>query len=265
MNKGRDRLLYFAGVDIGAATAKAVILNNSKIISYAVMSTGPNVPRIAESVLGKVLEEKGLSKQDLNNIVATGYGRMSVPFLAKSITEIACHAKGAHYILPEIRMVIDIGGQDSKAIRLDEEGNVTDFVMNDKCAAGTGRFLEVIARVLDLKMDELGPISIKSKEPCKISSVCTVFAESEVISLRAVKESTENIIAGIHNAIAKRISSMASKIGFDPPIAFTGGVAKNSGVIKALEVEIGKELFIPEEPQIIGALGAALFARDQAE
>jgi len=229
------------------------------------MSTGPNVPRIAKSVLGKVLKEKGLSEQDLNNIVATGYGRISVPFLAKSITEIACHAKGAHYMLPETRMVIDIGGQDSKAIRLDKEGNVTDFIMNDKCAAGTGRFLEVIAKVLHLKIDELGSISIKSKEACKISSICTVFAESEVISLRAEKKNTEDIIAGIHNAIAKRVSSMASQIGFDPPIAFTGGVGKNLGVKKALEVEIGKELLVPEEPQIIGALGAALFAREQVK
>ena len=256
--------MYFAGVDIGAATAKAVILNENKIISYAIMSTGPNVPRIAKSILGRVLKEKMLSIQDVNNIVATGYGRISVPFLAKSITEIACHAKGAHYILPETRMVIDIGGQDSKVIRLDKEGNVTDFAMNDKCAAGTGRFLEVIAKVLHLKIDELGPISFKSKEALRISSVCTVFAESEVVSLRAEKKSLEDIIAGIHSAIAKRTHSMASQIGIDSPIAFTGGVGKNSGVKKALEVEIGKELFIPKEPQIIGALGAALFAREQA-
>ena len=257
--------MYFAGVDIGAATAKAVILSDSEIIGYAIMATGPNVPRIAKSVLGKVLKEKRLSKQDLNNIVATGYGRNSVPFLATPITEISCHAKGAHHRLPEIRMVIDIGGQDSKAIRLDKEGNVVDFVMNDKCAAGTGRFLEVMARVLHLKIDELGPISLKSKEALKISSVCTVFAETEVVSLRVEKKSTEDIIAGIHKAIAKRTYSMASQIGLDQPIAFTGGVGKNSGVKKALEVEFGKELLVPEDPQIIGALGAALFAREQAK
>jgi predicted CoA-substrate-specific enzyme activase len=250
-----------AGVDIGAIAAKAVILEDNQIRGYAIAPTGYDVAMAAKKVLQESLKKAGLKEKDLEHIVATGYGRISVPFADEKMTEISCHAKGASWLIPETRMVIDIGGQDSKAIRVDESGTVTGFAMNDKCAAGTGRFLEVMARALELPIDKFGRLSLKSKNPCSISSICTVFAETEVISLRAEKKAVEDIIAGIHRAVAKRIVSMATPIGIVSPITMTGGVAKNVGQRKALEEELGVKLIVPKEPQIVGALGAALFAQ----
>jgi predicted CoA-substrate-specific enzyme activase len=250
-----------AGVDIGAVSAKAVVIADNQIISYSILPTGSDVVKVAKKVLQESLKKAGLKEKDLEHIVATGYGRISVPFADEKMTEISCHAKGASWLIPETRMVIDIGGQDSKAIRVDESGTVTGFAMNDKCAAGTGRFLEVMARALELPIDKFGRLSLKSKNPCSISSICTVFAETEVISLRAEKKAVEDIIAGIHRAVAKRIVSMATPIGIVSPITMTGGVAKNVGQRKALEEELGTKLLIPKEPQIVGALGAALFAQ----
>jgi len=254
-----------AGVDVGAATAKALALDEDKILSYYIIPTGGDVVKAADLVIKETLARAGIDFDDLSHIISTGYGRHSVSYAQKAITEIACHAKGANFLFKEARMVIDIGGQDSKAILVREQGMVKDFVMNDKCAAGTGRFLEVMAGALGLRLEELGDISLRSKNACSISSVCTVFAESEVVSLRAEKESVEDIIAGLHQAIVKRVVSMAMPMGVAPPVVFTGGVAKNSGVIKALEAELKTTLIIPEEPQIVGALGAALFARTQME
>jgi len=254
--------VFTAGIDIGAATAKALILRENNILSYDVKSTGGDVIKAGKEVLEEAIRKAGISFNDLKSVVSTGYGRNAVSFSHKAITEIACHAKGASFFFENVRMVIDIGGQDSKGILVGEGGKVKDFVMNDKCAAGTGRFLEVMARVLGLKLEDLGNMSFKSKDPCQISSVCTVFAESEVVSLRAEKKRVEDIIAGIHQSIAKRVSSMIAPMGVEIPIVFTGGVAKNPGVIKALEENLNVSLTIPDEPQIIGALGAALFARE---
>jgi len=251
--------MLVAGVDIGGATAKAVIIKDHKIISYFLSQTGPDVARIAKHVIDEAAKKVFISFDDLEYIGATGYGRISVPFAGKSITEISCHAKGAKWAIPESKMVFDIGGQDSKAILVGEEGIVLDFVMNDKCAAGTGRFLEVISSVLEVPLSELGPVSLRADKPCSISSTCTVFAESEVVSLRAQKEKVENIIAGIHKSIAKRVCGMARRIGLKEPIIFTGGVAKNEGVRLAIEEELGMKLLIPDEPQFIGAIGAGLF------
>lgn len=250
------------GVDIGAVSAKAVLLRDDVILACEVLDTGSNIKRIADKVVQKVLEKAGIGFNDLNGVVATGYGRISVPFADKRITEITCHARGVHHLIPEVRTIIDIGGQDSKGIRVDESGNVIDFVMNDKCAAGTGRFLEVMAKALELKIGDLGSISLESKEPCQISSVCTVFAESEVVSLRAEGKSREDIIAGIHKSIASRIGAMLSQIGKEEIVVLTGGVAKNKGVVKTMENELKASVNIPENPQITGALGAALLARD---
>lgn len=250
-----------AGVDVGAIAAKAVVLEDGQICGYAISPTGYDVVMAARKVLQQSLKKAGLTEEHLERIVATGYGRISVPFADERVTEISCHAKGASWLVPETRMVIDIGGQDSKAIRVDEGGNVTSFAMNDKCAAGTGRFLEVMARALELPIDRFGRLSLKSRNPCGISSICTVFAESEVVSLRAEKKALEDIIAGIHRAVAKRIVSMMTPIGIGSPITMTGGVAKNVGQRKALEEELGAELIVPKEPQIVGALGAALFAQ----
>ena len=253
--------MAFAGVDIGAVSAKAVIIEDNQIRGYAILPTGSDIVRVAEKVLKQSLNKADLNAKDLERIIATGYGRISVPFTDEKMTEISCHAKGASWLVPETRMVIDIGGQDSKAIKVGENGTVIGFAMNDKCAAGTGRFLEVMARALELPIDEFGRLSLKSKNPCSISSVCTVFAESEVISLRAEKKAVKDIIAGIHRAVAQRVVAMATPIGIVSPITMTGGVAKNVGQRKALEEELGTKLIVPEEPQIVGALGAALFAQ----
>lgn len=252
--------MILAGIDIGAATAKAVILSNKKMLSFSIMPTGSNVTRIAEVVIQSALAKAALSMGNVNYVISTGYGRRSVPFAHKALTEIICHAAGVGSLMPGARTVIDIGGQDSKVIGLDDNGNITNFVMNDKCAAGTGRFLEVMARVLEVDIDEMGPISLRSKSPCQISSTCTVFAESEMVSLRAEGKGQEDLLAGIHKAIAHRIAIMGKPIGFKKDVVFTGGVAKNVGMKKAIEDQIGMEILTSEEPQIMGALGAAILA-----
>ncbi|MGV8074433.1 MAG: acyl-CoA dehydratase activase [Syntrophobacteraceae bacterium] len=256
--------MVVAGIDIGAATAKAVLLNSKGILSKAIYQTGPDVVKIAKKVTESALTRANLNWDDLGYVLATGYGRISVSFANSSLTEISCHARGAKWLSPEVEMVIDIGGQDSKAIVVSPKGGVSDFVMNDKCAAGTGRFLEVMANVLEMSLEDFCTLALKSRSPCQISSVCTIFAESEVISLRAQRKPIEDIVAGIHKASAKRVCTMASRLGKYRNIVFTGGVAKNKGMIKALENELGVTPIIPEEPQLVGALGAALLAREMA-
>jgi predicted CoA-substrate-specific enzyme activase len=258
--------MLVAGIDIGAATAKTVIIGDSVILGYAIRPTGHDVKLATNKVIKEALEKAGLSAsiKGLNYIVSTGYARESVDFANKTVTEIICHAKGAHFVIPSTRFIIDMGGQDSKAIEVDPEGNVINFTMNDKCAAGTGRFLEVMAQVLEVEsVAEMGPLALQSKEPCRISSICTVFAETEVVVLRAKGKDRKDLIAGVHKAVASRVAVMASSLTFRPDAVFTGGVAKNSGVKKFLEEEIRMELLVPDEPQIIGALGAALFAQTE--
>ncbi len=252
-----------AGIDIGAATAKAVILNESKIIASHVIPTGESVKKAAESVMKQTLDKEGLSMNDISYKIATGYGRRAVSFADEVITEISCHAKGVNMLMPDAQTVIDIGGQDSKVIEISKDGNIGNFVMNDKCAAGTGRFLEVMARVLDSNINEIGSISLNGNEPCQISNTCTVFAESEMVTLRAEGESRENIFAGIHSAMAHRVVIMGNTVGFKKSVVFTGGVARNIGMKKFLQERVGMEIFVPEKPQIIGALGAAIVARNK--
>lgn len=250
----------WCGIDIGASTAKAVVFDEG-IVSKVVISSGFDTKKTAEEVFEKGLEKAGITEKDVKYIVATGYGRIMVPMASKTITEITCHAKGAYYLDSTVKTVIDIGGQDSKGISLDN-GKVQDFVMNDKCAAGTGRFLEVMARALEVELKELGELSMKSQEKVSISSTCTVFAESEVISYKNQGKKKEDIIAGLHEAIASRIYAMVNQIPVKEKIMVTGGVALNQGVVHALKTKIGKEITIPEDPQIVGALGAALLARE---
>lgn len=250
------------GIDVGSASAEALILKDGKILAYSILETGANSRKAAERALEEALKKAGIPRSEIGPIVATGYGRISVDFASQRVTEISCYAKGINFLYPEVRMVIDIGGQDSKAILVGKNGRVLDFVMNDKCAAGTGRFLEVMAKVMEVNVEELGKISLRSRGPAEISSTCTVFAESEVVSLIAKGIPVEDIAAGIHKAIARRVGAMARRIGVTPPVAFAGGVAKNAGVVKALEEELGVKLIVPEEPQIIGALGAALLASE---
>ena len=251
------------GIDIGAATAKAVLFDDHKILSSAVIPTGFDVIQTAGEVTEIACKETNRSMSEIAYTVSTGYARNAVPFANKQVTEITCHAKGINFLLPEARTIIDIGGQDSKVIRINETGNVINFTMNDKCAAGTGRFFEVMAGIFGLNISEMGPVAIKSTNPCKISSTCTVFAETEVVSLRAQGKSREDLIGGIHKAAVSRIMAMGKSLGYEKQIVLTGGVAKNIGVKKFFEDEFKFEIIIPAEPQITGAVGAALIAETE--
>ena len=253
--------MIVAGMDIGSISTETVILQDSKILSTSIIPTGAKSRMAAERSLAWALKQINLEQGELAAIVTTGYGRASFPSATKRITEITCHARGAFFVHPETRTVIDIGGQDSKVIRLDEQGRNVDFQMNDKCAAGTGRFLEVMAHALEVKLEELGKLSRNAQRTIKISSMCTVFAESEVVSLIADNQPQEVIIRGLHDAIADRILGMVRRVGVEEKVTLTGGVAKNEGVVLALEERLGVKVFVPPEPQIIGALGAALLAR----
>lgn len=252
-----------AGIDVGSLSAEAVLLGGGGVIAYAIISTGVDSRGAAEKALSTALQSAGLEFADLAVIVATGYGRISVPFAHKRITEISCHGRGAFYINPAARTVIDIGGQDSKVIRLDDEGRVLDFAMNDKCAAGTGRFLEVMAAALEVKLDQLASLSAQASRGTPISSTCTVFAESEVVSLLAAGEPRAEIARGLHESVAARTSSLVYRVGLVEEVIMTGGVAKNGAVVKALEEKLQVKIAVPPEPQITGALGAALLAQDE--
>jgi (R)-2-hydroxyacyl-CoA dehydratese activating ATPase len=248
------------GIDVGSISAKAAMVKDGGLLGSKVMLTGYNAKNAGEQVLADLLRELGLGRDAVDRIVATGYGRNSIDFADKAVTEITCHAVGAHFLDPAVRCVIDIGGQDSKAIAMDNTGRVRDFAMNDKCAAGTGRFLEVMARALELDLDAFGEMSLKADRPAAISSLCTVFAESEVISLIAKGERRENIIAGIHESIASRVIAMASRVGISAPVMMTGGVARNIGVVRALEKKSGQSIRVSVHAQVNGAIGAALIA-----
>ncbi len=259
----------FAGVDIGSVTTKAVIINDrEETLAFSMIPTRYNRQESGTDVLKRALETIRKSNDDIKYIVSTGYGRRAFSSSDKVLPEIVCHARGTKLLFPDVRTIIDIGGQDSKVIELDKDGIVTRFEMNDKCAAGTGRFLEVLTeRILNLSIDELGPLALRSSRPCILSSVCTVFAESEIISLLSENMAKEDIARGISRAIAKRVIGMGrgGQIGYEEPIVFSGGVARNTGVAKALEEELGKSILSPENPQMPAALGAAIFAGEHSK
>ncbi len=253
------------GIDVGSLTTNAVLLNDKKeILAYEVIATGASSKKACDKIFKNILNVTKLEEKDISYVVATGYGRVKVPFANEVVTEITCHARGANHFFPSARTVIDIGGQDSKAIKLDAKGNVLDFSMNDKCAAGTGRFLEVMARTLEIELDDMGELSLKGKENVSISSLCTVFAESEVVSLIGADHKPEDICKGLHVSIGKRISAQAKRVGMEDDVVMTGGVAKNIGVVRELEKKLLCSIKIPDEPQIVGALGAALIALENA-
>lgn len=249
------------GIDVGSITTKVAVVVDGELKLSKIGPTGYDAKKAAGMMFQQVLESLKLDRNNIHGIVSTGYGRNGVSFANKAITEITCHAAGAFFINPEVRSVIDIGGQDSKVISLNDKGRVSDFAMNDKCAAGTGRFLEVMARALEIELEKFGEMSLKSQAPSDISSLCTVFAESEVISLIAKGEKRENIVAGIHAAIGARIAAMAKRVKIAAPVMMTGGVAKNKGLVKALEKRLMQDILIVESAQVIGAIGAALLAR----
>lgn len=254
---------YYAGIDSGSTSTDVVILDKDrKIISSVIMPTGAGAANGAERALEEALRQAELNREDLDAVVTTGYGRTAISDGDKSITEITCHARGAHFLDPSVRTVVDIGGQDSKVIRLNEDGSVKNFVMNDKCAAGTGRFLEMMAKTMEMSLDDLSQVGLSYQEDITISSMCTVFAESEVVSLIAQNKRTDDIVHGLNKAVAAKTASLVKRVGGEESYMMTGGVAQNKGLVKTLEERLGTSLVISEKSQLCGALGAALFAAD---
>lgn len=251
-----------AGIDIGSLSTEAIVFDNKKgILGYSIIPTGGSSKEASEVSLSQAIRTANITRGEIKQIVSTGCAREIAEFADRKITEITCLAKGVSHLSPECRTIIDIGGQDTKVIRVDEQGRVLEFDMNDKCAAGTGRFLEVMAKALMVGLDEMGAQSLRYRNGLQISSICTVFAESEVVSLVSEGQQVEDILHAIHNAIADRTLGLLERIGsVEPPVAMTGGVAKNIGVVKALEEKLGMPLVIYAEPQIVGSLGAALLA-----
>ena len=256
--------MFVIGLDIGSTTTKATILNEEKkILSYEIVPTGSNMLEAEKQVFDSVLKKANLKRNQISNIISSGYGRERSQFAVSQITEIKAMAIGADYLYPGVKTLIDVGGQDSKAILISKKtGKVIDFQMNDKCAAGTGRFLEVMAHALEVPLDDIGKLALQSNQPASISSTCTVFAESEVISLFARGASKKDIASGIHKSIARRVAGMAKRIGVAPLLVFCGGVAKNVAVKSFLEEELGYEIVTPNQPQLTGAIGAALIAQE---
>jgi len=254
--------LYFAGVDIGSTMTKVVLMDmDGAILSTIKGPTGPEHRQLANEVMRMALEQAKVPLKEVAYIVATGYGRLNVPFADRQITELTCHARGVYSLFPGVRIAIDIGGQDAKCMKI-HNGKLVDFVMNDKCAAGTGRFLEVIAATLGIKLEDLGALSLKSTKKVSISNVCTIFAQQEIVARLSEGEKAEDIIAGMHDALASRVATLAKRFKIEPDVVLTGGVAKNIGMVKAMKEHLGCKLLVPEEPLLTGAMGAAMLAKE---
>ncbi len=254
--------IIVAGLDIGSLTAKAVIFSKGKMVAYHIIPTGYDPIRSSREVMDRVLEKASFVLGDIQHIVATGYGRVLVPFSQATVTEISCHAVGNKWFFPKLRTILDMGGQDCKAIWLGENGEVDKFVMNDKCAAGTGRYLERIAKTLDVPLEEVGPRSLKPmSKPALISSFCTVFAQQDVLMLLREGIHRNDILAGACDAIVERVFLLLDQVGIKQEMAISGGIAKNIGVVKRMEQRVGGKIHVAPEPQIAGAIGAALIAK----
>ncbi len=256
--------MIFAGVDVGSMSAEAVLIEGDRILAFNVIVVKPNPVESATLVMEDVLEKAGLRAGDIGFCVSTGYGREKIPFANHNISEISCHGKGAIWGNPLVRTIIDIGGQDCKAIRIDHAGHLKDFIMNDKCAAGTGRFLEGIAKTFGIHVSELGPLALKGKEAVPISSICTVFTQFDAMCFLADGRTMEDVALGVSETLADRINRLVARVGIEEKVCVTGGVAKNSAVLASLEKILGKEIApLSVDPQIVGALGAAVFARER--
>lgn len=254
---------YSAGVDVGSTQTKAIVINEARqIVGRALIDTGANVIQAAENAYTRALENGGIREEEVEYVIGTGYGRYKVTFGNTQVTEISCHARGAAHMFPRTRTVLDMGGQDTKAIRVGANGEIIDFCMNDKCAAGTGRFLGAAASALEIPLPNLGPTAMKAERPVRISTTCTVFAESEVLSWLGKGKKIEDILMGVHQSIAKRSIGLLRRVGIEDQVTFTGGVAKNIGMIYALEDNMGVKLNVSDDSHYMGALGAALFAMD---
>ncbi len=255
----------FAGVDVGSQAAKAVVLDGEgRLLGRALLDTGPDFGRSARRALEEALSQAGAPRESVRVLVGTGYGRASVPGAHRAITEITCHARGVAWLFPEARLLLDVGGQDSKAVRLGPGGKVEGFAMNDKCAAGTGKFLSVLAQSLGTGIEGLGPAGLRASKELHLSSTCTVFAESEVISLLSRGESVPDVAHAVHAAMARRLVGLVRQAGLQEPAVFTGGGALNADLVRSVEGALGIRFRIPEEPAFTGALGAALLAREAA-
>jgi predicted CoA-substrate-specific enzyme activase len=256
-------MAYAAGVDVGSTQTKAVIINEDReIVSRALIDTGANVVLAAENAFNQAVNGRQLGDREIEYVVGTGYGRYRVTFGNAQVTEISCHGRGAVHMFPGTRTVVDMGGQDTKAIRVNAKGEIVDFCMNDKCAAGTGRFLGAAAAALDIPLDDLGKTALEYKKPVRISTTCTVFAESEVLSWLGKGKKIEDILWGVHHSIASRSAGLLRRVGIEDEVTFTGGVTRNIAMIKALEERLEKKLNVSEDSHFMGALGAALFALD---
>jgi len=254
--------LYFAGLDLGSTMTKVVIIDEDENILARVEShTGAEHRHLANKVMEQALKQADLPFDEITHVVATGYGRINVPFADRQITELTCHARGLASLFPKVRTALDIGGQDAKGLKI-KDGRLIDFVMNDKCAAGTGRFLEVIAQTLGLKLEELGNISLKSHNKVNISNTCTIFAQQEIVTSISAGVPIEDVVAGLHEAIASRAVGMLKRLKIEPDVVFTGGVAKNTGVVRAVGENLGCEVLVPTDPLISGAIGAALLGKE---
>jgi len=255
--------IYFAGIDLGSTMTKIVILDEEgQVLASVISHTGAEHRRLANRVMEEALGKAGLGIKEITFVLATGYGRINVPFADQQITELTCHARGVASFFPNVRLAIDIGGQDAKGLKI-RNGRLLDFVMSDKCAAGTGRFLEVIADALGLKVEDLGEISMRSTRKVTVSSTCTVFAQQEVVNHLSAGVALEDVVAGLHDAIASRVARMVRRLKVELDVVFTGGVAKNIGVVKALEEHLGCAVLVPEEPLLSGAIGAALIGKER--
>ena len=270
------------GIDIGSRSTQCVILEDGQLLTYGNIETGPNSTETARAAVEAAIHRRDelwgeyrmqlpntdtshLRIEDMAYIVATGYGRVVVPFANANITEISCHARGAHWFVPGVSTILDMGGQDCKGIRVNERGEVTKFIMNDKCAGGTGRFMEIIAAIIQLPLSEIGPISLESTKKIPFNTICAVFAKSEAVALMKDGASKADILAGLHEAISARVLALLKRVGIEEKFVITGGIAKNVGVVRKVEDKLGGlKATIPAEPQIAGALGAALFALDRA-
>ena len=257
-------MIYAAGVDVGSTQTKAVILSGDrKIVGRSLIDTGAYVTQAAERAFQQAVASAGIASEEVVYVVGTGYGRYKVTFGNTQITEISCHARGANFLYPRTRTVIDMGGQDAKGIHVDENGGVKDFVMNDKCAAGTGRFLSNAAETVGIALEEIGPLSLRAKKPVRLSTVCAVFVESDIMSYLAEGKTVEDILGGVHSAIAARTVALVRRVGIEPEVTFTGGVSRNVGMVRALEEKLGLPVNVGEDSHFIGAIGAALFALER--
>lgn len=257
-------MAYAAGVDVGSTQTKAVIVDEGGgVVARALTATGANVIQAAEAAFEEALREGGLEEREVEFVVGTGYGRYKVTFGNTQVTEISCHGRGAVHMFPGSRTVVDMGGQDTKAIRVSSGGEILDFCMNDKCAAGTGRFLGAAAAALEIPLDELGPSALRGERPVRISTTCTVFAESEVLSWLGKGKKIQDILLGVHQSIAARSAGLLRRVGIEEEVTFTGGVARNVAMVEALNQRLGLRVNVSDESHYMGALGAALFAMDR--